>query len=181
MTIVVLCLPRLSRPEIYWFHVLSAGIVRSSNRKGIRSAMSIQITLVSLQVRLRRLSNWDRCWSPVHKSLFRRGTAVAERANQTLTTIVRCLKLAGKIPDRAVSELYDTAEHLHNRLPHRRTGNEKTQNLSYLRAIGCTAYVHQPGQIRPKKHSPHDRKGTLIGCNSSQNSKYRILMDYKTC
>ena len=81
------------------------------------------------------------------------GTAVAERANQTLATIVRCLKLAGNFPDRAVSELYDTAAHLHNRLPHGRTGNAKTPyelihnkkpNLSYLRAIGCTAYVHQP-------------------------------------
>ena len=117
------------------------------------------------------------------------GTAVAERANQTLATIVRCLKLAGNFPDRAVSELYDTAAHLHNRLPHGRTGNEKTPyelihnkkpNLSYLRAIGCTAYVHQPGEIRPKKHSPRARKGTLIGYNTSQNSKYRILMDYKT-
>ena len=36
--------------EIYWFHVLSAGIVRSSNRKAIRSAISVPITLVSLQV-----------------------------------------------------------------------------------------------------------------------------------
>ena len=54
------------------------------------------------------------------------GTAVAERANQTLATIVRCLKLAGNFPDRAISELYDTAAHLHNRLPHGRTGNEKT-------------------------------------------------------
>ena len=75
-----------------------------------------------------------------------------ERANQTLATIVRCLKLTGNFPDHAVSELYDTAAHLRNRLPHGR-------NLSYLRAIGCTAYVYQPGEIRPKKHSPRARKG----------------------
>jgi len=70
----------------------------------------------------------------------------------------RYSKLAGVFPDRAVSELYDTAAHLHNCLPHSRTGNEKTPyellhnkkpNLSYLRAIGCAAYVHQPGKIRP--------------------------------
>ena len=105
------------------------------------------------------------------------GTAVAERANQILATIVRCLKLAGNFPDRAVSELCDTAAHLHNRLPHGRTGNETTPyellhnkkpNLSCLRAIGCTAYVHQPGEIRPKKHSPRARKGTLIGYKTGE-------------
>ena len=47
-----------------------------------------------------------------------------------------------------------------------RTGNEKTPNellhnkkpnLSYPRALGCTAYVHQSGELRPKKHSPRAR------------------------
>ena len=108
------------------------------------------------------------------------GTAVAEQAHQTLATVVRCLKLAGNFPDRSVSELYDTAEHLHNQKTPYEVLHNKKPNLSYLRAIGCTAYIHQPGKNRPNKHSPRARKGTLIGYNSSQNSKYRILMDNKT-
>jgi len=31
-TIVVLCSPRLSRPEIYWFHVSDAGIVKKGHK-----------------------------------------------------------------------------------------------------------------------------------------------------
>jgi hypothetical protein len=162
----MLCSPRLSRPEIYWFHVSGAAIVRSSNRKGIRSDISDGVVYDDFLTEFAA--------GPQYTSRYSKGgTAVAERANQTLTTIVCCLKLAGNFPDRAVSEFYDTAAHLHNRLPHGRTGNETTTpyellhnkktNLSYLRAIGCTAYVHQPGVIRPKKDSPRARKGTLIG------------------
>jgi len=150
----VLCSPRLSRPESYWFHVSDAGIVKKGHKIAAGEFTEIAAGRYS-----------------------KGGTAVAERANQTLATVVRCLKLVGNFPDRAISELYDTAAHLHNRLPHGRTGNgttsyellhNKKPNLSYLRAIGCTAYLHQPGEICPKKHSPRVRKGT------------RILMDYKT-
>ena len=97
VTIVVLCSPRLSRPEIYWFHVSGAAIVRSSNRKGIRSAISTGVA-------------YDDFLSEIAAGPSAQGgTAVAERTNQTLATIVRCLKLAGNFPDRAVSEFYDTA------------------------------------------------------------------------
>ena len=86
----MLCLPRLSRPDIYWFHVLSAGIVRSSNRKDTRSATSVPIMLVSLQVR----PTTEIAAGPQYTSRYSKGgTAVAERANQTLATIVHCLKL----------------------------------------------------------------------------------------
>jgi hypothetical protein len=146
----------------------------------INSKTESPLTLVSLQV-------WPTMTFPsAQVATPKGGTAVAKWATQTLVTIVRCMKLAGNFPDRAVSELYDTAAHLHNRLPHGRTGNEKTSyellhnkkpNFSCLRAIGCTAYIHQPGKFHPKKHSPRAQKGTLICYNSSQNSKYRILID----
>jgi hypothetical protein len=49
---------------------------------------------------------------PQYTSRYSKGcTANAERANQTLATIVRCLKLAGYFSDRAVSELCRTLRH----------------------------------------------------------------------
>ena len=121
----MLCSPRLSRPEIYWFHVSGAAIVRSSNRKGIRSDISDGVVYDDFLTEFAA--------DPQYTSRYSKGgTAVAERANQTLTTIVCCLKLAGNFPDRAVSEFYDTAAHLHNRLPHGRTGNETTTPYELL-------------------------------------------------
>ena len=117
-----------------------------------RSAMSVPTTLVSLQVWPTRTIELKSPLDPSTRVAIPKGALQLPSALlQTLATIVRCLKLAGKF-----SELYD------------------------IRAIGCTAYVHHPGEICPKKHSPHARKGTLIGYNSSQNSKYRILMEFKT-
>ena len=99
------------------------------------------------------------------------------------------LKKAGHFPSRTIPELYKTVTHLNNILPHRRTGNSKTPyelvlgkkpDLSYLRSIGCKAYVHVPGALRPGKHSDRARIGTLIGYDRQHASKYRILMDHKT-
>ena len=89
----------------------------------------IDISYIEPNYKSERYQLTATCMSAInsqYESLFQGGTAVAERANQILATIVRCLKLAGNFPDRAVSELCDTAAHYHNRLPHGRTGNETT-------------------------------------------------------
>jgi hypothetical protein len=123
--------------------------------------MSVPTTLLSLQVWPTMTFSLKLPLVPSYTSRYSKGgggAAAAVLANQTLATIVRCLKLAGNFPDRAVSEI-------------KRRPMSTSTNLSNLRAKGCTAYVYQPGEIRPKKHSPRARKSTLIGYNSSQNSK----------
>ena len=109
---------------------------------------------------------------------------VAERAHQTILSISNTLRLGAKLPKAAWAEMVKTACFIHSYLPCRSnpgcvspsqmmTG--RVPDVSFLRAIGCTAYVHVH---KPQRHDvldPRAEKGTLLGY-PSQTKGYRILM-----
>jgi hypothetical protein len=104
----------------------------------------------------------------------------AERANRTLTNIVRALLLQAKFPDYMWAEAMQLACHLRN-LEYR----VKTQatphfmflgtvpDVSALRVFGCQVYYRVPEELR-KKLDPRSKPGFYLG--PEPNSKgHRIL------
>lgn len=109
---------------------------------------------------------------------------VAERSNQTLSTIARALSISANLPDKAWPLSNDAASFLKNRLPTRRNPNNATPyervhgvkpNLSHLRTYGCKAYYHQftPASL---KNNPRAKIGTMVGYDAA-SKRYRILTD----
>jgi hypothetical protein len=113
---------------------------------------------------------------------------VAERAIQTCQYTEEALRNHAGFPKQAWAECSQTADLIENLLNTRANGNDfrspyeivngKPPDVSYLRTIGCRAFVHAS---KPHRNAQADRarEGRLIGY--SQNSRcYRILMNATT-
>jgi hypothetical protein len=111
----------------------------------------------------------------------------AERAIQTDSSVAKALRLAANFPKNLFAELHKTASFLHQFSPsrindddpqagktpyERRTG--KKPDISFLRRIGCTAYVHVH---KPKRKAldANATKGRLIGYTMYPKG-YRVLL-----
>jgi len=104
---------------------------------------------------------------------------VAERANRTIMERVKATIAEYELDKRLWMELASTIVYLKNRSPTSAvpTGTPyelwhgAKPNLSYLKIIGSTAYVHIPKEKRVKL-DVHSRKGIMIGYGGT--NQYRI-------
>ena len=105
-----------------------------------------------------------------------------ERMNQTLTDKAEAMRLDAHCPKSWWEFAFETAVHVYNRTPLRRTrGKTPLENLTgkkpdvaYLRVFGCEAWVFIPQEKRTDKLSPKSERMTFIGYE--QNSKaYKFM------
>jgi hypothetical protein len=109
---------------------------------------------------------------------------VAERANQTVLAIANTMRLAADLPPGSWAELDQTACFIHSMLPCKANPGcvsphemifGHPPDVSFLRIIGSTSYVHKFKPTRNTVLDTRSEKGQLIGY--SQDTKgYRILM-----
>jgi hypothetical protein len=112
-----------------------------------------------------------------------------ERAIRTDATVAKALRLAANLPKNLFAELHKTASFLHQFTPsrlndgddeagmtpyERRTG--RIPDVSFLRRIGCDAYVHVHKPQR-KALDPAAVKGRLIGYTMYPKG-YRVLLPH---
>jgi hypothetical protein len=111
----------------------------------------------------------------------------AERAIRSIIEMSRALRIGGNLPMRAWAECAVTAAYIQNRLPTSTNKNSaspyevvfKTKpDLSNLRVVGATAYVHQKKPLRGPL-DPTARVGCVVGY-APKTTGWRILMDRKT-
>jgi hypothetical protein len=103
----------------------------------------------------------------------------AERLNRTLMYKVRPMLNETKIPKGMWGEIIKTATYLSNRSPHYQLNSKtpyemikgKKPDLSHLRIIGSTAWVHVPKE-KTKKLDDRSWKGILVGYEN--DNQYRI-------
>src|SRR5947207_2374705 len=102
---------------------------------------------------------------------------VAERANRTIMERVKAIIGEAKLDKRLWMEIADTVVYLKNRTPtsavittpYERWHGRKP-DLSHLRILGSTAYVHIPKEKRMKLDM-HSHKGILIGYGGTNQYK----------
>ena len=104
---------------------------------------------------------------------------VSERANRTILERTKAILAESQLPKGLWMEIATTVVYLKNRSP--TTALEgitpfeawfgKKPNLSHLKSIGCTAYVHVPKEKR-KKLDSHSRKCKLVGYAGT--NQYRL-------
>ena len=111
----------------------------------------------------------------------------AERAIQTDAAVARTLRIAAHFPKSLFAELFRTASFLHQFSPSRLNDDDvaagqtpyerlhgRKPDVSFLRTIGCVAYVHIHKPCR-KALDPTAVKGRLIGYTSHPRG-YRVLL-----
>src|SRR5277367_4181489 len=103
---------------------------------------------------------------------------VAERANRTIMERVKAIIGEFKLDKKLWMELADTVVYLKNRSPTTAVATTPYElwygvkpDLSHLRIIGSTAYVHIPKEKRMKLDT-HSHKGIMIGYGGT--NQYRI-------
>ncbi len=104
----------------------------------------------------------------------------AERLNRTLMYKVRSMLNQTKIPRGMWGEVIKTAAYLSNRSPHYQLNGKtpyemiksKKPDLSHLRIIGSTAWVHIPKEKERKKLNDRSWQGVLVGYEN--DNQYRI-------
>lgn len=103
---------------------------------------------------------------------------LAERPNQTLGNMVRCLLSTVNLPPEYWSWAMIHAVYLKNRLPHAAigctpyfawTGSKPSAKL--LRIFGCPIVVKNPGK-RPAKLDHHTSSGIFLGYTATDNNVY---------
>jgi len=104
---------------------------------------------------------------------------VAERANRTIMERVKAIIAEAKLDKRLWMEIADTVVYLKNRSPTTAVATTPYElwhgvkpNLSHLRIIGSTAYIHIPKEKRVKLDT-HSHKGIMIGYGGGTN-QYKI-------
>src|SRR5579859_5027981 len=104
---------------------------------------------------------------------------VAERANRTIMERVKAIIAEFKIDKRLWMELVETVVYLKNRSPTSAVASTPYElwhgtalNLSHLKIIGSTAYVHVPKEKRTKLDT-HSHKGIMIGYGGGTN-QYKV-------
>jgi hypothetical protein len=111
----------------------------------------------------------------------------AERAILTSASAAKTMRIAAGLPKNLWAEMYKTANFLHQFTPTRlhdkdaaagmtpyERKNKCLPDISFLRTIGCTAYVHIHKPIR-RALDPQAKKGRLIGYTEFPPG-YRILL-----
>src|SRR5277367_3432888 len=100
---------------------------------------------------------------------------VAERANRTIMERVKAIIAEAKLDKRLWMDLADTVVYLKNRSPTSAVATTpyelwhgKKPDLSHLRIIGSTAYIHVPKEKRIKLDT-NSHKGILIGYGGGTN------------
>jgi hypothetical protein len=100
---------------------------------------------------------------------------VAERANRTIMERVKAIIAEFKLDKRLWMEIADTVVYLKNRSPTSSVATTPYElwhgtkpNLSHLKIIGSTAYVHVPKEKRTKLDT-HSHKGIMIGYGGGTN------------
>ena len=103
---------------------------------------------------------------------------IAERANRTIMERVRSVISEGKLDKRLWMELAMTVVYLKNRSPTTAVSTTPYEawygirpDLSHLRILGSTAYVHIPKERRTKLDI-HSHKGILVGYGGT--NQYRV-------
>ena len=104
---------------------------------------------------------------------------VAERANRTIMERVKAIIAEAKLDKRLWMEIADTVVYLKNRSPTSAVATTPYElwhgvkpNLSHLKIIGSTAYVHIPKEKRIKLDT-HSHKGIMIGYGGGTN-QYKV-------
>src|SRR5438046_4765000 len=103
---------------------------------------------------------------------------VAERANRTIMERVKAVIAEAKLDKRLWMEIADTVVYLKNHSPttslDRKTPYKawygRKPDLSHLRILGSTAYVHVPKEKRTKLDT-HSHKGILVGYGGTNQYK----------
>jgi Reverse transcriptase (RNA-dependent DNA polymerase)/gag-polypeptide of LTR copia-type/Integrase core domain/GAG-pre-integrase domain/Domain of unknown function (DUF4219) len=102
---------------------------------------------------------------------------VAERANRTIMERVKAIIAEAKLDKRLWMEIAETVVYLKNRSPTSAVATTPYElwhgvkpNLSHLRIIGSTAYVHIPKEKRIKLDT-HSHKGILVGYGGTNQYK----------
>ena len=104
---------------------------------------------------------------------------VAERANRTIMERVRAIITEANLDKRLWMDLADTVVYLKNCSPTSAVATTPYElwhgvkpNLSHLRIIGSTSYVHVPKEKRTKLDT-HSHKGIMIGYGGGTN-QYKV-------
>jgi len=102
---------------------------------------------------------------------------VAERANRTIMERVQAIIAESKLDKKLWMELAETVVYLKNRSPTSAVAttphelwHDTKPDLSHLRIIGSTAYVHVPKEKRTKLDT-HSHKGIMIGYGGTNQYK----------
>lgn len=109
---------------------------------------------------------------------------IAERPNQTLGTMVRCLLHSANLGPEFWSYALVHAEYLKNRLPHTATNTTPYQaytgvkpSTKYIRVFGCPVITKFPGK-RAAKLDLHTSQGIFLGYTATDKNIY--FMDTTT-
>jgi hypothetical protein len=109
---------------------------------------------------------------------------MAERPNQTLGQMVRCLLHSSGLGPEYWSFAIQHAIYLKNRLPHMAIGHTpyqaytgKQPNMEQLRVFGCPVVIKNPGK-RPTKLDIHTSNGRFLGYTATTKNIY--YMDNQT-
>lgn len=102
---------------------------------------------------------------------------VAERANRTIMERVKAILAEAKLDKRLWMEIADTIVYLKNRSPTSAVATIPFElwhgmkpDISHLRIIGSTAYIHVPKEKRIKLDT-HSNKGILLGYGGTNQYK----------
>jgi hypothetical protein len=95
----------------------------------------------------------------------------AEQLMCTLLDMGRSMLADACLPQKYWADAVQTAAYIRNFIPPAgdttaipaERWSQKRQDISHLRAFGCTCYAHVPVEISPSKLSPRSVKLTLIG------------------
>jgi hypothetical protein len=109
---------------------------------------------------------------------------MAERPNQTLGQMVRCLLHSSGLGPEYWLFAIQHAIYLKNRLPHMAIGHTpyqaytgKPPNMEQLRVFGCPVVIKNPGR-RPTKLDIHTSNGRFLGYTATTKNIY--YMDNQT-
>ena len=107
---------------------------------------------------------------------------VAERKNQTLMNMVRCLLVEGRMPRSFWAEAATWSVHIINRSPTAAVTNKTPEecwtghkpNVAHFKIFGCVTYVHVPNEKRIKLE---DKSYKCVFLGVSEESKAYRLYD----
>jgi hypothetical protein len=105
----------------------------------------------------------------------------AERSMRTLLDMARSMLADAGLAQKYWADAVQTAAYIRNFVPPANDPamvpaerwSQKRQDVSHLRAFGCTCYAHVPVEISPSKLSPRSVKLTMIGY--FEHTGYKLL------
>jgi hypothetical protein len=105
----------------------------------------------------------------------------AERSMCTLLDMARSMLADTGLPQKYWADAVQTATYVRNLVPTSSDPNhipaerwsQKWQDISHLRAFGCTCFAHVPVEVSPSKLAPRSVKLTMIGY--FEHTGYKLL------